>query len=237
MKKYTNLIVLGILLAAAAIYLTARTVNLNDVLLGIGYFDKKISLINTGDVHGHLVYEEANGGYYTLDEVNVQMGLPLVKGIVNELRQENPDSLFIDSGDMFHGTNEANIDEAKGVVEAANLMGYDAMVLGNHDLDFGFDRAEAIRAELKYPILSANTWRDGKPAFDAYKIVTVGGKKIGIFGLTVPESLSNMNVSDPKGVQFEDPAKSAQKVIADLQTQRSMPLFFSRTWATIWTRS
>ncbi|MEW9700448.1 bifunctional UDP-sugar hydrolase/5'-nucleotidase [Paenibacillus sp. SI8] len=220
MRKYLNVIVLGAVLVGAAIYLTLRMVSMNDLLLGIGYYDQKISLINTGDTHGHLVYDEANGGYYTLDEVNVEMGMPLVKGIVNELRKNNPNSLFIDSGDMFHGTNEANISEAKGVVEAANLMGYDAMALGNHDLDFGFERAEEIKAELKFPMLSANTLRNGKPAFEAYKIVQVGGKQIGLFGLTVPEALSNMNVSDPNGVQFEEPAVSAKRVIAELQAKK-----------------
>ncbi|NEW06270.1 bifunctional metallophosphatase/5'-nucleotidase [Paenibacillus sp. SYP-B3998] len=219
MKKYTNIIVLGVLLLVAAGYLTYRTVNFNDVLLKVGYYEKKISLINSGDVHGHLVYDEANGGYYSLDEVNVEMGMPLMKGIIDDLRKENPDSLLLDSGDMFHGTNEANVNEGQGVVEAANLMGYDAMALGNHDLDFGFDRAVAIKAELKYPILSANVYRKGKLVFDPYKIVTVGGKKIGIFGLTVPEALSNMNVSDPTGVEFGDPAVSARQTIDELRKQ------------------
>ncbi|MCD1258647.1 bifunctional metallophosphatase/5'-nucleotidase [Paenibacillus athensensis] len=220
MKKYTNLIVIGVILLAAAVFITIKTVNFNDVLLTLGYYDKKISLINTGDVHGHLVYDEANGGYYSLEEVNVEMGLPLIKGLVDDLRKKNPDSLLVDSGDMFHGTNEANIDEAQGVVEAANLMGYDAMALGNHDLDFGFDRAVEIKNQLKYPMLSANAQRDGKPAFEQYKIIEVGGKKIGVFGMTVPEALSNMNVFDQKGVQFEDPAEAATRVIKILHEQK-----------------
>ncbi|UJF31358.1 bifunctional metallophosphatase/5'-nucleotidase [Paenibacillus hexagrammi] len=217
MRKYTNLIVLGVLLLGGAIFLTVKTVNFKDVLLAVGYYDDKISLINTGDMHGHLVYDEANGGYYTLDEVNIEMGMPLVKGIVDDLRKKNPHSLLLDSGDMFHGTNEANIDEAKGVVEAVNLMGYDAMALGNHDLDFGFERAQEIKSQLKFPMLSANTLRDGKPAFEGYRIVQVGDKQIGLFGLTVPEALSNMNVDDPNGVQFEDPEVTARRVVKELQ--------------------
>lgn len=220
MKKYVNIIIICLILLGAGGYFAFKKVNFNDLLLSVGYYDKKISLINSGDVHGHLVYDEANGGYYTLDEVNTEMGMPLMKGIVDDLRKKNPDSLLVDSGDMFHGTNEANINEGAGIVEAANLMGYDAMVLGNHDLDFGFDRSQEIKTQLKFPMLSANAYRDGKNAFEQYKVITVGGKKIGIFGMTVPEALSNMNVSDPKGVTFEDPAQAAKRVIAILKEQK-----------------
>ncbi|MEW9699668.1 bifunctional UDP-sugar hydrolase/5'-nucleotidase [Paenibacillus sp. SI8] len=219
MKKYTNLIVIGVIVVAVSVFYIVKYMNFNDVLLSVGYYDKKISVINTGDVHGHLVYDEANGGYYTLDEISVEMGMPLVKGIADGIRKKNPDSLFLDSGDMFHGTNEANVNEAEGIVEAANLMGYDAMVLGNHDLDFGFDRSQEIKKQLKYPILTANVYKDGKPAFEQYKIVTVGGKKIGLFGLTVPEALSNMNVLDPNGVTFEDQEPAARRTIAKLKEQ------------------
>lgn len=219
-KKYTNVIVLGLLIIAGLVYFAARTVNFNDLLLAVGYYDQKISIINTADVHGHLVYEEANGGYYTLDEVNIQMGMPLMKGIVDELRASHKDSLFLDSGDLFHGTNEANVNKGEGIVQAANLMGYDAMVVGNHDFDFGFARMMEIKEQLNYPILSANVYKDGKHAFDQYKIMNVGGKKVGLFGLTVPESMSNMNVIDPQGVSFEDPAAAAKRVIAMLQEQK-----------------
>ncbi len=220
MKKYTNLIVLALIVLIGIGYFLVRYVSFSDVLLSVGYYDKKITFINTADVHGHLVYDEANGGYYTLDEVNTEMGMPLMKGIVDQFRKKNPDSLFLDSGDMFHGTNEANVNQAEGIVEAVNLMGYDAMTVGNHDFDFGLTRSMEIKDELNFPMLSANTYNDGKRVFDEYKVFEVGGKKIGVFGLVVPEALSNMNVfDDSKSVTFEEPAPAARRVIAELREQ------------------
>ncbi|MDB5054466.1 MAG: 5-nucleotidase/2,3-cyclic phosphodiesterase-like hydrolase [Bacilli bacterium] len=220
MKKYTNLIVLGVLIIAAAAFFIIREVNFNNLLLSMGYYEQKISLITTGDVHGHLVYDQANGGYYTLDEINIEMGMPLMKAVIDDEKKKNKNSLVLDSGDMFHGTNEANVNESEGIVEAANLMGYDAMVAGNHDFDFGFDRIMQIKSKLNYPMLAANVSKDGQPAFEQYKIFNVGGKKIGVFGLTIPESLSNMAVFGKSTVEFTDQIVAAKRVVADLESQK-----------------
>jgi 5'-nucleotidase/UDP-sugar diphosphatase len=218
-KSYRPALFLGMLLLLGGGYLIYRLLNFSEAALAVGLYDNKVTLINTADIHGHLMYEEANGGYYTLDEVNIQMGMPLMKGIADEIRAKNPGALFLDSGDLFHGTNEANINKAQGIVEAANLMGFDAMAAGNHDFDFGFDRILQIRKELNYPILSANVYYQGKPAFQASMIKEVNGLKIGIFGLTVPESMSNLSVFGPTEVTFEDPTEIARKVVADLKAQ------------------
>jgi len=213
MKKYRNLIVLGIILLGVAVFLIYRNVNFNSLLLKAGYYEKKISVINTADIHGHILYDNDAGGYYTLDQVNVMMGMPLMKTVSDDIKKENKDTLFLDSGDMFHGTNEANIQKAQGVVEVANLMGYDAMTVGNHDFDFGLDRLLEIKSQLNYPMLSANIYKDGKPLFQEYKIVTVGDKKIGLFGLTVQDALAYTNSKDNKGVTVEDPTKTAEKIM------------------------
>lgn len=219
-KKYANVIVLGLLLVSAAAYYAVRTIDFNDLMLAAGYYEEKIGIIQTADIHGHLVYAEATGGYYSQDDVNVEMGLPMIKGIVDELRAEYPNALFVDSGDLFHGTNEANVDEGQGIVDAVNLMGYDAMAVGNHDFNFGFKRMMEIKDQLKFPILTANVFKDGKPAFEGYRIVQVGMKKIGLFGLTTPESKSNMVTMGESGITLEDPVSVAKTMISLLQSEQ-----------------
>jgi 2',3'-cyclic-nucleotide 2'-phosphodiesterase (5'-nucleotidase family) len=76
-----------------------------------------------------------------------------------------------------------------------------------------------IKSQLKYPILSANVYQNGKPMFDEYKIVNVGGKKIGLFGLTVEDALMYTNSRDNKGVTIEDPYKAAARVVPILRKQ------------------
>lgn len=216
MKSYKNVIVLSLFALAAAVFLVIKFVNFNDLLKSVGYYDEKISILNTADIHGHIVFDEESGGYYSMDEVDIMMGMPLMKHIIDEARAENRNTLLLDSGDMFHGTNEANIEKGKGVLEIANLMGYDAMTPGNHDFDFGFDRLQEIKSQLKFPVLSANIYKDGKPVFQEYKIVQVGSKKIGLFGMTEQTALVNTNSRDTHGVTLEDPVKIAEKMVAEL---------------------
>ncbi len=227
MKKYTNLIVIGVLLLATAVFLIVKFVNFNGLLLSLGYYDKKVSVINTADIHGHIVFDDESGGYYSLDEVNTMMGMPLMKHIFDDIKADNKDSLLLDSGDMFHGTNEANVSKAQGVVDVANLAGYDAMTVGNHDFDYGLDRLLEIKSELKFPMLSANVYKDGKPLFQEYKIVNVGGKKIALFGLTVPDALSYTNSRDTNGVTIKDPIKTASEIVPLLRKQADAVILIS----------
>ncbi len=219
MKSYKNLIVLGLLILGAAVFLTIKYVNFNTVLVNAGYYEEKVSVLSTADVHGHIVFDDLAGGYYSLDEVSTMMGMPLMKHLIDEVREDNTNTLLLDSGDLFHGTNEANIEKGKGVVEVANLMGYDGMAPGNHDFNFGADRLIEISGQLKFPVLSANIYKDGKLLFQEYKIVQLGSKKIGIFGLTEPHALGNTNSKNNSGVTLEDPVKCARSVISKLENQ------------------
>jgi 2',3'-cyclic-nucleotide 2'-phosphodiesterase (5'-nucleotidase family) len=126
---------------------------------------KKLSFVLTNDIHGH-----------------VEPGLPILGGIVSHLRSlpeyknENAALFVLDSGDQFQGTLLSNFDEGKAVFKAFNEIGYDAIVPGNHDYDFGpigwlFDQVtenetsqnpreviENLASIAKFPLLSANTY-------------------------------------------------------------------------------
>ena len=217
MKKYTNIIIIALVLISVSTYFIIS--NFNKILVFVGYYDDEITVMNTADVHGHIMYDSDVGGYYSLKDVSVIMGLPVIKHFSDEIRAKNKNVLFLDSGDMFHGTNEANIEKGKGVVEVANMMGYNGMVPGNHDFNFGFDRLLEIKSQLNFPILSANIYKDGELAFEEYKIMQAGNKKVGVFGLTTPWALSFTNSRDNDGVTIEDPVECAKRVIEKLRPQ------------------
>ncbi len=227
MKKYTNLIVIGVILVGIAGFLVYKNVNFNDVLMSLGYYDQKISVVSTADMHGHICYDNESGGYYTLDQVDVMMGMPLVKYYIDEVKNDNENTLVLDSGDLFHGTNEANIEKAKGVVDAVNLMGYDAMTMGNHDFDFGIDRAMEFKTDLNFPIICANVLKDGKPVYEEYRIVEMGGLKVGLFGTVEKNALTDTNSRDHKGVVIEDPMITAQRIIPALKEQTDLIIYIS----------
>lgn len=221
MKKYTNLIVIGIIILAVAGYFVFKNVNLDDLLLTtVKAYDQKISIANTADVHGHILFDDEVGGYYSLEDVSLIMGLPLVKGLIDETKERNKSTLVLDCGDLFHGTNEANVEQGKGVVEVANLTGYNATTPGNHDFNFGFKRLIEIQSQLNFPILSANIRQNGKLVFDEYRIYEMDGLKIGVFGLTTPAALQYNNALESNnGVTIEEPFQAASRVVGKLRPQ------------------
>ncbi|HEX2947350.1 MAG TPA: 5'-nucleotidase C-terminal domain-containing protein [Clostridia bacterium] len=226
MKKYINIIVLGIIAVSALVYLVAKTVNIQDVFLDVGIYDRKISVISTADIHGHVLYDEEIG-YYSLDTTKNVVGMPILRTLADTVKKNNKDTLMLDSGDMFHGTNEANIEKGKGIVEIANLMGYTAMTIGNHDFNFGLDRLKEIKSQLNYPILSANILENGKPLFGEYKIIDMDGLKVGLFGLTQEEALAYTNSRDLKNVSIENAVTVAKKIVPELKKSCDVVILMS----------
>jgi len=74
---------------------------------------------------------------------------------------------------------------------AMNRVGYDAMVVGNHEFNFGLRNLAAARETARFPWLSANTRTDGTvPPFAPFLVKTVGGVKVAVVGVTtsaIPE--------------------------------------------------
>lgn len=227
MKKYTNLIILFAIVLVLVGLLINKYVDFNDVFYSVGYYDESITFANTADVHGHIVYDDDVGGYYTLDDVSNIMGLPLINYFIQQERTKDESLLLLDTGDLFHGTNEANIEKGQGVVEVVKQMGYTAMVPGNHDFNFGVDRLVEIKSQLNFPILSSNIYKDNKLIFEDYLIVEKEGKKIGIFGLTTPFALKFTNSKDNAGLAIEDPAKEAKRVLKELREKADVVILLS----------
>ncbi|RAA63709.1 bifunctional metallophosphatase/5'-nucleotidase, partial [Burkholderia multivorans] len=113
-------------------------------------------------------------------------------------QQENPD-LMLDSGDAFQGLPISNNTKGADMANAMNEVGYDAMAVGNHEFDFGVEQAQKYKEQLNFPILSANTYKDGKLMFDPYTIVNKNGINYGIIGVTTPETAVKTHPDNIKG--------------------------------------
>src|SRR5512143_2481080 len=83
---------------------------------------KRLSIVGTNDLHGHVERLPALAGYVAR---------------LRELRAKDGGLLVLDAGDMFQGTLESNMNEGKAVIAAYDAIGYDAAALGNHDFDYG----------------------------------------------------------------------------------------------------
>ena len=171
--------------------------------------DTTIVIAHTNDIHAR-VFEGKYAG----------MGLAKVATLVDELRAENPNTLLFDAGDTFHGQTFATLENGASVVEVYNLMSYDLMVPGNHDFNYGYERLLELADIADFPIIAANVLKEnGTTLLDAYKIFTVDGVKIGVFGLATPETTYKTHPDNVAGLTFADPSVKAQEMVTLLQGQ------------------
>ena len=101
---------------------------------------------------------------------------------------------------------------------AMNALGYDAMVVGNHEYNFGLKNLDRARADANFPWLSANTvltGRDGKP-FAPYLVKTVGGVKVAVIGITTPGIPAWEKPENYARYRFEPGPAAVEKTMAEL---------------------
>ncbi len=105
---------------------------------------------------------------------------------IKEQREKATNILLLDAGNALFGQPLADKTRGRVIVEAMNKLGYQALALGDRDLNRGLDIVAERSKEASFPFLSANvTTRDGnKPIAKPYTVVTVDGRKIAIVGLT-----------------------------------------------------
>lgn len=158
------------------------------------------TIMHTNDMHGRMQYVEGKS-----------VGLAKLKTYKDTIKP----TLMLDAGDALQGLAISNFTKGEGMAKAMSLVPYDGVGVGNHEFDFGYEQAMAYKKQL--PMISANVIKDGKSAFDAYKIIEKDGKKFGVIGLTTPETAFKTHPNNVKGLTFEDPIPVAKKLIDDLK--------------------
>jgi len=165
-----------------------------------------ITIISINDLHGALLPEVRS--WSEGEEIG---GIACITGYIRELRDENPNTIVIDVGDAFQGRPVSNLFYGESVVECYNAMGVDALVIGNHEFDWGKDALVELMDRADFPFLSANVLYEGEEFFEPYIIKEIGGRKIQIIGVTTeltPEITDKRMVED---FQFTDAADAVRK--------------------------
>ncbi len=194
MKKFISKVVVGVMLATTIFGSSAFAAE-----------EKTLTIIHTNDVHAAVV-----------DNGKSQIGLAKLGGYVEELRKSD-EILVLDAGDMFQGLPIANLEKGKSMIPMVNEVGYDAMAVGNHEFDFSADNLFEIEKELKFPMLAANIEKDGKQMFKSYIVKEVKGVKVGIFGISTPETAFKTHPDNVKGYVFTDMVKAAKESVDKLR--------------------
>lgn len=170
---------------------------------------KVLTIVHVNDVHGRLNIDEREGS----------IGLARLKTKVDELKAKNPNLLLVNAGDTLHGAIDINITKGETMVNLMNKIGFDAMVPGNHDFNYGYKRLLELKDKAEFPIIGSNIVKEanGKSDFEPYKIYDVDGIKVGIFGLSTEETKYKSHPSNTEGIKFESPVEVAKKMVKELK--------------------
>ena len=182
---------------------------------------KQITILHTNDVHSHI------DPFPMDDPRNPNMGgVARRASLVETIRQENPNVLLLDAGDIFQGTPYFNYYGGELEFKLMSMMKYDLSTIGNHDFDNGVDGLAAQMPHATFEFVSANydfknTAMDGfvKP----FKIFNKNGIKIGVFGLGIElEGLVDKAMS--KETVYNNPLETAQEMVRILKKENKCDL-------------
>ncbi|MEA2165110.1 MAG: 5-nucleotidase [Thermoanaerobaculia bacterium] len=190
-----------------------------------------VIIVGTTDRHGWY------DSHHDLRNAPVYGGLAMFGGYVANLRSKHPRQVIVvDSGDLFQGTLESNLFEGEPVIKGYNAVGYNAAAVGNHEFDYGpvgpdsvahlpgQDPLGALKknaANAKFPFLSANLTEKetGKTPSWAkrYTMVAAGGAKVGIIGLSTPDTPNVTMSANVAALSFGDPIPAAISAAKELR--------------------
>ena len=174
----------------------------------------KIRIYHTNDVHGWIMPRPDK----------FQTGRLIGGGAVLAalIAKETGPKLVLDAGDWWQGTPEGTLTKGVAVADVFNAIGYDAIVIGNHEYDDGADSLRTLIGQMKVPVLSANTFgSDGKlvPWVRPWIVKEVAGVKIGIFGLTTSKMPRLAFQKNILGLDFRREVDAARDCVKALKKQ------------------
>lgn len=144
-----------------------------------------VVILHTNDVHGAV------------------SNYAKVAALASQYESEGSYVLILDAGDFSQGDTAVSVSEGATAVELMNMVGYDAVALGNHEFDYGFEALKKNMENAQFSVLAANVKYNGELAFDdAAVFTTPGGTKIGVFGLDTPETATKAHPGKIQGVTF-----------------------------------
>jgi len=198
---------------------------------------RQLTIVHVNDTHGHeMPFQTAQEGLHG--------GYARLAAVIKEVRGRSDSVLLLHGGDSVVGSPTRYLKGLRpdyeqiptygwrGIesIETMNLLGFDAMVIGNHELDYGRRWLEGLMARAEFPVLSANVIRRDVPDLDGlkdqplakpYVILERGGLRVGILGLTTVDYDMSLQV------RFADPTPFAERLVPELEKQCDLVVVLS----------
>lgn len=186
---------------------------------------QKVSIFQTTDVHCQVhthdeLFWENNQAVFRRTG-----GYAHLKTLFDKWRKQNPNSLFVDTGDMFQGSELSVKTTGKALVPILNALGYNLYLPGNWEVIYGKRNMQTLLGALHAPKVCANMYHDigngqrGELIFLPYYIWCVQGIKIGFLGYTDPLVPIRQSPNYSKGIVYTKPEENLKYYVQILREQ------------------
>ena len=206
----------GLVSAVPNLAHTAAALNLDTVC---------ISILHTTDLHGHILPASDYDGNPD------RGGLARCVTQIRRWRRQNPNSILIDIGDVYQGTDVGLRTRGELMIDLFNHLKYDAWVIGNHEFDWGIEPFERALERSAMPVLAANTSLEGKPSgefsdakhpfakIQPFMLREIAGIKLAIIGVTTPGMPFWFRPEFARGIDFQYPVEPVRRAIARVKSE------------------
>ena len=140
----------------------------------------EVTILYTNDVHTYI------------DKQAPELTYAAIAALKQSYQNAGKKVLLVDAGDHVQGTAYGSMDQGASIIELMNAAGYDAATPGNHEFDYGMDRAKELMRDADFPYLSCN-WVDLRTnlrVLPEIKVFVRGGVSIAFVGITTPETFT-----------------------------------------------
>ncbi len=168
---------------------TGRLVALAFILIGSAPAAiRTLTILHTNDLHAHLTpLEDGRGGFAYL------------AAAIRRERDHCAGCILLNAGDLVQGTPVSTIFHGAPVYEIANLLGFDAATLGNHEFDYGWAEARKFIGIAKFPVVSCDIVDEENRLFARpYVILNVNKLRVAIVGAET-DDLHNLTTPKQRG--------------------------------------
>jgi 2',3'-cyclic-nucleotide 2'-phosphodiesterase (5'-nucleotidase family) len=194
-------------------------------IVGLSAENLQLDVLFTNDIHGGIDRYDAT--FINPDFPPKLGGGGIAAAYINKVRSKKitgeRESMLIDAGDFFQGHPIGTMSDGEAVIKYMNMIGYDLMVIGNHEYDIKEKRLKEVLSLADFPILSCNIVKKGTDELvdyvEPYIIMEKMGIRIGLIGVTTTDTEKMSFPENIKNVDFLNAKKSLQKWIPQVREQ------------------
>lgn len=190
------------------------------VLLSLPFWAcaKDVTIVYTNDLHAHV---EPYKVPWIADGKRDIGGWANITTLVKQEKAKNGATWFFDAGDYFTGPYISSLTKGKAIIDIMNTMQFDAVTMGNHEFDHGWDNTLLQLSQAKFPIVQGNIfYQNSNKAFwdKPYTIIEKDGVKIGVIGLHGVFAFDDtVSAAMRVGIEARDEVKWLQRYIDELK--------------------